>query len=54
MEFITKIEPSYVILVHGHEKKAKDLKLKLEKVFNKNIKQILAPKNCEDLKFSFD
>jgi len=52
VEFVKSITPNQVVLVHGDPSKMGELKKELNKQFPGMV-NVLTPKNCETIKFSF-
>ena len=52
MEFVKKITPNHIVLVHGDPIKMGELEKELNRNFAPNVK-VLAPKNCQVIQFSF-
>lgn len=52
-EFIKKVRPAHVVLVHGSSKNAESLREYIDETF-KNIKSVSCPKNEEELTFSIE
>ena len=45
-EYIEKVLPPNIILVHGDSQQMKKLKGELDRIYNKNIR-IMMPRNCQ-------